>query len=240
MQLKTLQKNMKDFLQDKAPADFMVYPMSGLNIYKQNYFKNLAGALTCKYPATLEYLKDEARELLHNFICKFPSTSPNLDDYGDEFPRYLTDNNFSLAAKLARLDLEIFTSFKNSEKPLSARELAHLTFEDFDRLTLELNAGLRLIKVDAQAFEAWRKLTSATVKGQSDEKLLYLTISPFEDQIIINIVSVSYHEALALMKNHENLLSITAKILEIDSNFNLSEFLAFCFKNNLITSFNLE
>jgi|GEM_PF-4496725 len=54
MQLKTLQKNFKDFLQDKAFTGLSVSLFEGLNIYKQNYFKNLAGALTCKYPATFK------------------------------------------------------------------------------------------------------------------------------------------------------------------------------------------
>jgi len=189
-----------------------------------------------------KYLKGDARKLLHNFICEFPSTSPNLDDYGDEFPRYLTDNNFLLAAKLAEIDLEIFTSFKNSEKPISASGLAHIAPEDFDRLTLKLNAALRLIRVRAQDFEVWEGLSKdfAIVKGHSRGAQPYLTISPVEDQIIINIVPASYHEALALVKNQNNLLEIAAKTLATDSNFNLSEFLTFCFKNNLITGFKFK
>lgn len=244
MQLKTLQKNIKDFLQDKRkPTEIDVTPLYGLNIYKQNYFKSLSGALASKYPVAIKHLAGSRQELLHNFICKFPSNSPDLDDYGDNFIEYLFNNNFTPIAKLAEIDLEIFISFKKYEKPIDASGLAHITPDDFDRLTLKLNAALRLIKVSTQDFETWKESNQnfALVRGSVHQQGTQqsLAISPVKDQIMINIIPASYHEALALVKNQENLLAIAAKVLAIDSNFNLSEFLGFCFKNNLITSFNL-
>ena len=244
MQLRKLQLAIKDFIQDNSEMTLDVSHPHGLNIYKQNYFKNLSRALENKYPVTALILGNDMRKLFHGFILTQASTSLNLDDYGNDLADYLLEKKQTRAANLARIDLTVFKSLEVYEDPISAAELSHVTPDDFDRLTLALNTTLQAIKVDYEDLEVWNSLSTGRtyVKGLD---LPYsrdrnLAIYQLEEQQILELVPATYLKSIELIRDEVNILEVTARVLEMDSSFNLGDFLGFCFKNNLVTGFKLD
>lgn len=108
MRYRDLQLAFRDFIQDKAPVNFMAEPISGMNIYKANYFSALAGSLKNKFPVTTKYLQDDFKKLTYQYIIQNPSNCYNLDLYGSNFPNFLRKQKLSLAYELAKIELQMF------------------------------------------------------------------------------------------------------------------------------------
>ena len=108
MRYRDLQFAFRDFIQDKAPVNFAAEPISGMNIYKANYFSALADSLKNKFPVTTKYLQDDFKKLTYQYITLNPSSSYNLDLYGSNFPNFLRKQKLPLAYELAKLELQMF------------------------------------------------------------------------------------------------------------------------------------
>lgn len=79
-----------DLLEQIQPAGSLSSSASALEIYQDGYQARLLDSLKQTYPATLDLVGEESFELLaHRFISENPSTSFNLNTYGENFPLFL-------------------------------------------------------------------------------------------------------------------------------------------------------
>ena len=243
MQLKASQIAVKDFIIDKSEVTIAASPIHGLNVHKQNYFKNLLQALGQKYPTVAQIYDNSARKLLYDYIRAQAPVSPDLDDYGDDFTDYLIQLNLLSEASFAQIDYSVFKSSSNYARPISASELSHVTPDDFDRLTFLLNPTLHVIKVDCKDLGVWCELHKdrAHIKGldQLNMRTGNLAIYQLNDMSVLELIPEGYFKSIELIREGVNILELATKVLEIDTSFNLSAFLAFCFRNNLVIGFKL-
>lgn len=245
MDLKDLQIAFKNFITDQSPVKFTAIPMNNLNIYKKNYFNSMTKALSNKFPVTLNYISHGKEKLFYEFIITHPSISPDINDYGEEFIKFLDNNNFAVAAALAQIDLKLFQSDNTSyEKRVKAEELKSITPNDFDSLKFSLSQSLHLSKVNAKTFKIWAELSREPrvfkeITSSSDTEDICIAIYLIDSNVTVNVITYAYYVALENIILGQNLLKVIEKALEIDQTFNLREFLGFCFKNALIINYEL-
>ncbi|NES20679.1 MAG: DUF2063 domain-containing protein [Symploca sp. SIO3E6] len=91
----------------KAAKDLT--PAEGLAVYRGNIVGNLTQTLTSIYPVCCQLVGEKFFEATSaKFISQFPCFSPDLGDYGEEFPDFLTDfepvANLPYLSDVARLE----------------------------------------------------------------------------------------------------------------------------------------
>ncbi len=137
-------------------------PAERLDIYRNTFASVLTTALRLSYPAVhrlvgAEFFEGAARI----FIEAHPPTSACLDDYGEEFPGFLSD--FEPAASLAYLpDVAALEWAVNRAlhapdvEPLDPLRLAALGEPERARVCLVPHPSLSLVRVDHPADLIWR------------------------------------------------------------------------------------
>jgi hypothetical protein len=247
MQLKQFQESFRDFILDREPVRFNCLLPEGLNIYKKHFFVNLISFLNSKYPKTLAYMKDDARSILQLFITSHPPSSPNLDEYGDNFPEFLldffqnstSDENRSLPFELSTIDRMVYRSFNaSSDGTIPDDQLMGIDSSRFDRLFLRLKATVHLERVTNLSYQIW---SNRVDKLKSDIQYLanpdaYLLC--FTKDITTEIIRLdkSGYVFLESLKQGNSLLASIELGLKVDPNFNLRNVLKLCFINKLFCS----
>jgi hypothetical protein len=97
--MKSFQMNFKNFLQDKSDFTFAVNYTKSMNIYKINYFSSLSKSIRAKFPDLLDSMEKShgtrfVNSIIYKYITCHNSTSPNLDLYGSDFLKYVSNNPY--------------------------------------------------------------------------------------------------------------------------------------------------
>jgi len=133
-----------------------------LDVYRNTFASVLTKALRLSYPAVhrlvgAEFFDGTARL----FIETSPPRSACLDDYGDEFPGFLSDFEpaWSLAylPDVARLEWAVNRSLHASDvEPLDPRRLAALAGAESARVSFVPHPSVSLLRVEHPADLIWR------------------------------------------------------------------------------------
>jgi hypothetical protein len=133
-----------------------------LAIYRNTCFSTLVNALRLSYPAVqrlvgAEFFEGGARE----FIRRHPPASAYLNDYGGDFPAFLSA--FAPAAALAyladvaQLEWAVNRALHADEAPsLELARLATLDESALSRVSFTAHPGLSLLRLDFPADAIWR------------------------------------------------------------------------------------
>ena len=106
------------------PCRFLT-PDESLNIYRNNYYRNLQKSLSQTYEACTTLLGEDIFEKVSfGFIQKYPLKETNLAFYGEEFPRFLERSEtisaswpfLSQLAELEKIIKELFLNGQNCGK----------------------------------------------------------------------------------------------------------------------------
>jgi hypothetical protein len=136
-------------------------PERRLGIYRNNTISNLRGALREVYPIIeqlvgAEFFSQAAKE----FIAAHPSTSGDLNDYGDGFADFLT--GFPPAAELpylpdvARLEWALERAYYAPDQaPLELQRLGEVSPDRYGDLRLKLHPAAALIQSDYPLGAIW-------------------------------------------------------------------------------------
>jgi hypothetical protein len=166
-----------------------IAPNARLNIYRNTYTGNLAGALRISYPAMRRLVGDEFFEgAVRAFIDTYPPQSAYLNDYGGEFGEFLA--HFPPAASLvylpdvARLEWAVNCALHAEDAPtLDPAGVAALP-EDADP-TFVAHPSVRLLQTQYPADAIW----SATIDEDDDA----LAAIDLDEGPLFFIVSRSAH-----------------------------------------------
>ena len=145
----------ESILENGIPADLR------LDIYRNNTVSNLCNALKDDYPVVIRLVGDDFfRHVARAYIAATPSSSGDINDYGEDFPQFLA--TFPAAAGLpyladvARLEQvwkQVF--FAAEAEAIDFASLAGLTPESFGELHLQAHPALRILSSPYPVMQIW-------------------------------------------------------------------------------------
>jgi len=153
-------------------------PQQRLAVYRNTFASNLAGALRLSFPAVerlvgAEFFDNAARIFAHE---RAPA-SANLDDYGSEFPDFLS--RFPPAASLAylpdvaRLEWAVTRALHASDlEALDANRLTEVEHDDRGRVRFVPHPSVSLMRSDYPVDAIWR-----AVLAQDDAALAAIDLA---------------------------------------------------------------
>jgi Putative DNA-binding domain len=132
-----------------------------LAIYRNNTVSNLCNALKADYPVVEKLVGAEFfRHVAKTYIAGAPSSSGDINDYGESFPEFLAA--FPAAAGLpylgdvARLERAWKQSFYSADaEAMNVAALAGIAPERFGDLHFELHPALRLLSSAYPVKQIW-------------------------------------------------------------------------------------
>jgi hypothetical protein len=143
-------------------ADGVVDAAEQFNVYRNNVAINLTGALRLAYPVIDKLVGPDFFDgAARAFIAQYPPRTACLDDYGGEFPDYLT--SFPAAAALAylpdvaRLEWAVNTALHAPDAPAVRPDaLADLAAGGHGRVRFLPHPSVRLLSIRYPADAIWR------------------------------------------------------------------------------------
>lgn len=169
-----------------------------LQVYRNNVFENLTGALRAVYPVVerlvgtgfFGYAAD-------GYIRRHPPASGNLHDFGDSFAGFLAD--FEPARELvylpdvARLEWAWHRAFHAADHaPLAIERLAAIAPERYGQLCFKLHPSVQLIASDYPILRIWQvnqpEYTGDTAVNLTDGEVKLL-VARRELDIVIEFLS---------------------------------------------------
>ncbi len=146
---------------DDASLDSVILPSKDLSalerisIYADMYYSRLIEIVQNEFPTVRHILGQELFEkITTDYLIRHPSTHPNLNRLGSQFPRYLSEEvqdiphrGFVIAvATVERAMEDVFDERRVERLPLE--KLKEIPIENWGRMQLELTPALRLLKLD--------------------------------------------------------------------------------------------
>jgi hypothetical protein len=168
--MKNLLKLQQDFAahifqkSDKKIIDTTSYSgleaLERLNIYRNNVLGNFESVLSSIFLVTAKILGTKKFTQLMKKYCKdFPSKSGDLNEFGKEFPKFLTNYKPLYLKDLTQLELFYHQSYfaAKSAKEFDLKSFKKLSEEDFSNLTFSLNYSCFLFASNFSVFSIWKK-----------------------------------------------------------------------------------
>lgn len=211
-----------------APGRFT--PEQYLQIYRNNVFESLTGALKAVYPV-IERLVGEGffRFAADSYIRQHAPRSGNLHDFGMHYADFLA--GFTPAAGLpylpdvARLEWAWQEAFHSADAaPFDARRLAEVPVERQGNLRFALNPSVRLFDSAYPVLGIWR-----ANQDQAAEEIVDLTQAGTALLVIrrgrrveIEILTPGEHALLHAIKQDASLAAACDAAFAVESSFDLA------------------
>lgn len=162
-----------------------VAPAGRIAVYRSNVFHNYTEALRAVYPVVERLVgEDFFAGAARKYIVAYPSTSGDIQDYGQRFGEFL--ESFAPAASLpylgevARLEWLWHECFHGAEHaPLSLERLGDIAEESLDMLSFTLHPACRLLasrypigKIWSVNQPDWQGATDVDIEADGAARLL--------------------------------------------------------------------
>lgn len=227
-----------DFLDGERNSDFM-------SIYRNGFFKSCQSALKANFPSVVNLLGEEYfTQIARSYITHYPPKKSTLIGYGeDEFVGFLSETVVDLPylRDFALLDLYWLTSLNSNESPVWSSELVTQMASqevDLSQVPVSLVESAHLITTAFSVLSTWAVLK----RGDALEE--HIKLIPEEQSILIwrcaGEVRVRVLDKLDLvllqsLKKGVTLENATLSALEIEANFDISEYFSELLQNRLLT-----
>ena len=139
----------------------------GIEVYRNNARETFRLALAASYPV-IEALvgPDCFVGLASRYLGSHPSSEPDLQVFGEQFPRFLdecySNSPYRYLADVARLELATEQVLLQREvAPIDGSSLADIPAADLPDLRLDLSPAARLVASDFPILSIWRMHTHA-------------------------------------------------------------------------------
>ena len=217
-------------------------PLARLQIYRNNTFLSLTGALMATFPAVVRVVDARFfRYLAHAFIEAHPPRQPMLSHYGAGLVEFIADfkacRSLPYLADLACLEWAINEAALAPSKPaLATAALTAITPELMASATLELQPSIRLVISRWPVLSLWQDNQSDNVHKQ--------TLSRCATRVLIRRkgvgVAMDLHPAsrvrfLRCLRQGATLESAMTASLSRDAGFMPSNELLALFSEGLVT-----
>ncbi|MBU6339034.1 MAG: putative DNA-binding domain-containing protein [Rickettsiales bacterium] len=209
--------------------------LARLEIYRNNVFGNFDSVLSSVFEVVKKILGEkDFNKFVSEYIKKFPSTSGNLDLYGDNFLKFikgkLKTHKLAYLEDLAKLELLYHKAYfaKDVKKKFDVEKFQKLTSENYNNLTLELHPSCFLFSSKFPIFTIWK---SAKKKIAISGKEEYVLIDRVFDSCLITKLSKEEFLFLSLIESKKKLYAIYKKLCstfkkEVDIGKLLNKFIA--------------
>lgn len=137
-------------------------PSVRVDIYRNNLRENYRKALANTYPVVERLVGlDCFRGLAASYCRQYPSTSGDLQDFGQAFPALLadlyTDTDFAYLPDIARLEQAIESALiAPRSKAIDIEGLAGVDPADHDRIQFRLRPGVSLVRSAFPVLAIWQ------------------------------------------------------------------------------------
>ena len=210
MSLRQLQQNFanhifkksdRKILQELAYSDQEA--LARLNIYRNNVLGSFESALSSTFNVTQKILGAvKFVELTQKYCRKFPSKSGNLNEFGQDFPQFLSRYQPRYLKDLSQLELLHNQAFLNGKSAtvFDVEKFKKLPAEKFTQLTFELDPSCTLLASKFAIFTIWKK--GSAVKNFLKPELVAI----YSDQVLL--LSAEEFLFLSLIRKQKNLYEI--------------------------------
>jgi len=242
--LPELQRRVMDALLrrgDPAAAAALVAAVPGLDaarrlqLYRNNLFESLHGALAAVYPVLRQLVGEECfRGLARRYVAAFPSLSGDIHDYGDALPGFV--GGFGTAASLPYLAdltaLEWSVHAVYHEAPLPALQLAALAAlppRGQAALRLRLQPSARLLASDFPVLAVWQAHQDGAAGVEAVDLRaggVRLMVAQRDLEVEFRLLGLGEHRWLQALDEGQPLGDACALAMRADAGFDLAAALA--------------
>ncbi|MDF2939520.1 MAG: hypothetical protein K0R66_162 [Gammaproteobacteria bacterium] len=133
----------------------------GMKIYQSSMRSTLFHTLSKIFPSCKRLVGDEFfAKVAWNYIDFYPSLSPNLNHYGEQFPEFIeASHNMSLPYfnELAKLEWYWHQSFNGANnRSISLEDLSQAILKQGDNIVFSLAENCRLLKFEFSINKIWQ------------------------------------------------------------------------------------
>lgn len=182
--LANLQAQLQDYVLGDGVSGDILSELTGsspekgkrrLHVYHSGYRLRMQEVLQGAFENTWAYLGDEAFDALcTRYINTNPSHSPNLRDYGSNFPRFLSQvlPNDPEVAELATMDWRLHSAFDAPNAALlTGEQLATVEEAQWASLGFVFHPSVSLALFEWNALEIWHAIDQEQTPPPVAEKL---------------------------------------------------------------------
>jgi hypothetical protein len=245
MSLQNVQVEFAELLVANEQSSELVHPAVNMLIYHNNLLSHLVNALNNTYPLIVKLVGEAAfKAAARHYIERYPSTSGNLDEYGEYFSDFIADfepaTDLPYLADVARFEWAAHLLARAADAAaFDPARLQQLTENDYATLHAVLHPACHLMQVQypIPAIIDLCKGNLNEIDSLTPEKM-HLLLSRRQHDIIVTTLTPA--EFLFLEKSqHGNMLSdCLQSAINLDPSFVLAEKLVNWVKNQIIIDFN--
>ena len=164
-----LQNNFKDHIYQKSDLEILnnlpyskEEALARLNIYRNNVLGNYDSVLESIFEVVLQLVGEKYfSQLCDSYNQEFHSKSGNLDNFGDEFPRFLkkikSQHKLEFLPDLAKLELLFHKAyFANSSAIFDLQKFKTIKEDDFFNLKFDLHPSCSIFASKFAVFSIWK------------------------------------------------------------------------------------
>jgi hypothetical protein len=217
------------------------------NVYRNNVFVGLTGALRASFPCTARLVGDEFfMAMARVFAADHPPGSPVLLHYGAEFPDFLASfppaGSLPYLADVARIERAATEAYHaRDEASLPPSALAGVPPEQALFLRFRLHPSVRLLRSPFPAFTIWRMNTADGTPKPVDLAQCQDTLVLRPDaEVDVRQVLPASHDFVAALARGMTLAQALETALAADAGFDLSENLRELIQMGAFAGFNLD
>lgn len=158
-------------------------PVERIAIYRRMFVLRMVDSMAIDYPGVLHFFgEDIFRDIVMEYVGKYPSHSYTLNHLGRHFPRFIKESSLDqkeFLYDLSRLELAITENMDAPESPLLQRnDLVSMKPEEWEHASLLPISALELMEFDYPAAEYLRAVideesTPSHIKEEKNWVVVY-------------------------------------------------------------------
>ncbi|TAK74795.1 MAG: DUF2063 domain-containing protein [Gammaproteobacteria bacterium] len=222
MSLPNLQAEFAEAILLPPAASDAVSPIQHLRIYQHTILSHLIQALVDHYPLLTQLLGEDCfRAAANEYIKHYPSTSGNLQDYGEYFSVFLAE--YSPAKHLPYLP-EVARFEWERHRISFAADPAELNFSLLQKISPDQHHQLHLVLHPASCLmQCHYPILQIIDLCQDNKDSMYLLMIRREMSIALVSLSFSDYIFLSALYDNQSLAEALKAALHADANFQLNE-----------------
>lgn len=242
MFLQNVQVELAELIIENEMKTDLVQPAKNLIIYQNNLITHFVNALKYTYPLTEKLLGEEAfKALARDYIDSYPSTSGNLNDYGEYFAYFIAQYqgaaNLVYLPEVAAFEWACHLIMQAADNaPLDPACLEPFTEEDKNNLRFQLHPASYLMACQYPLFkiiELCKGKINAIDSIEPEKR--YLLLQRRNNEIALTTLSPAAYHFLQALSGNQSLLEAKQAALAIDPDFEGNHVLLDMIKNCSIT-----
>lgn len=221
-------------IQEKMDLD-MIQDPEQLGVYSKDYYARLVSALALTFVTVEKVLGwDAFFALAKNFIRKHPSTSYNINHFGERFPKFLSSSDFiknkPFLPDLAQLEWSIDESFHAlDQRSFDPNTKANLDPSLWENAILKFQPSVKLLTSPWSFWNFWRNRKNKNFDFQTTpvkQKTTYILIYRTQDQVFSQTIDELEHQTLSSLLLGQPLGKVCESLAPLDQNLPITDWFA--------------